>query len=185
MSSEVNNKEYTNDWYDVGAPRFKMVLWYFVNVVFFINPLNPVSPLKIKLLRLFGAKIGIGVVIKPNVNIKYPWKLTIGDYTWIGERVWIDNLGNVDIGSNVCISQGALILCGNHDFKSSRFDLIVGDIIIEDGCWIGANATVCPGVVMYTHSVLTVNSVASKDCQSYSINKGNPAENISAREIHK
>ncbi|MGC6413884.1 MAG: WcaF family extracellular polysaccharide biosynthesis acetyltransferase [Bacteroidia bacterium] len=183
MSNPVDNETFNNDWYNSGASKLKMLLWYFINVLFFLNPLNPISSIKVFFLRLFGAKIGKGVLIKPSVNIKYPWKLTIGDHTWLGEKVWIDNLGKVDIGSNVCISQGALILCGNHDYRSSKFELIVGDIIIENGCWIGANATVCPGVVMFSHSVLSVNSVASKDCQPYSINKGNPAENIRAREI--
>lgn len=72
---------------------------------------------KIWMLRKFGAKIGKGVFIKPLVNIKYPWNLDIGDYTWIGENVWIDNLTQVKIGSNVCISQGAMLLCRNHNYK--------------------------------------------------------------------
>ena len=80
-----------------------------------MNPLNPFSGLKVFLLQLFGAKVGKGVVIKPNVNIKYPWLLEIGDYTWIGERAWIDNLAQVKIGKNCCISQGAMLLCGNNN----------------------------------------------------------------------
>ena len=82
---------YDNSWYNPGSP-IKRFVWYFVNVLFFINPLNPFSGFKVWLLRVFGAKIGKGVNIKPCVNIKYPWLLEIGDYTWIGENVWIDNL---------------------------------------------------------------------------------------------
>lgn len=104
----------------------KGFIWYFVNVLFFINPMNPISGLKVFLLRLFGAKIGKGVVIKPGVNIKYPWLLTIGNNVWIGEKVWIDNLDNVTIANDVCISQDAILLCGNHNYKKSTFDLIVG-----------------------------------------------------------
>ena len=75
---------YNNSWYASGGSRLKRLIWYFINVLFFINPLNPISGLKVLLLRWFGAKIGKGVVIKPSVNIKYPWRLEIGDYTWIG-----------------------------------------------------------------------------------------------------
>src|SRR3712207_2062095 len=91
-NSTVDLSKYNNDWYSHGASKLKRVVWHFVNVLFFINPLNPISSLKIFLLRIFGAKIGKGVVIKPSVNIKHPWFLTIGNYTWIGENVWIDNL---------------------------------------------------------------------------------------------
>ena len=112
--------KYDNRWYKPGNP-VKRALWYFCNVFFVLNPWNPFSGLKKAILRLFGAKIGKGVVIKPAVNIKYPWKLEIGDYVWIGENAWIDNLGKVTIGSNSCISQGALLLCGNHNYKRENF----------------------------------------------------------------
>ena len=67
---------------------------------------------------MFGAKIGKGVIIRPGVSVKYPWKLQIGDNTWIGENVWIDNLSNIIIGKNVCVSQGAMLLSGNHNYKN-------------------------------------------------------------------
>ena len=135
-------------------------------------------------MRLFGAKIGKGVVIKPAVNIKYPWFLTIGDNSWVGENVWIDNLGKVEIGSNVCISQGALLLCGNHDYKKTGFDLIVGDILLEDGVWIGAKAIVTGNVVCKSHAILTAGSITSKDLEAYSIYRGNPAEFVRERKMN-
>lgn len=174
---------YDNGWYRTGAGKIKMALWYFTNVLFFINPLNPVSGLKVMLLRLFGARVGKGVVIKPSVNIKYPWFLEIGDHTWIGENVWIDNLAKVKIGSNCCLSQGSMLLCGNHNYKKSSFDLIVKPIILEDGSWVGARSTVCPGVRLRTHSILTVDSVATETLEAYSLYKGNPAVKIRERNI--
>jgi putative colanic acid biosynthesis acetyltransferase WcaF len=86
---QVNNASYKTT-IDIGASRPKQWLWYFVNVIFFKNPLNIFSSSKVLLLKLFGAKLGKGIVIKPSVNIKYPWKLVAGDDTWIGEKVWID-----------------------------------------------------------------------------------------------
>jgi putative colanic acid biosynthesis acetyltransferase WcaF len=176
-------KSFNNDWYKPGAGSLTLLVWYFINVLFFKNGWFPfVAPKRI-LLRLFGAKIGKGVVIKPCVNIKYPWKLIIGDYTWIGENVWIDNLSEVKIGANACISQGALLLCGNHDYSKSTFDLMTQSIIIDDGVWIGANAVVCGGVTCHSHSVLAVQSVASKNLEDYTIYRGNPAQPVRKREI--
>ena len=183
MENPVDLSKYNNDWYNPGKNSIIRIMWYFVNSLFFINSLNGSSGLKKFLLKLFGAKIGKGVVIKPGVNIKYPWKLTIGDYTWIGERVWIDCLDDVTIGSNCCLSQGALILSGNHNYKKTTFDLMIAPIIIEDGVWIGAESTVTGGTVCGAHSVLSVKSVASSNLEPYGIYRGNPAEKIKERVI--
>jgi putative colanic acid biosynthesis acetyltransferase WcaF len=174
--------KYDNTWYHPGK-KVVCVLWYFVNVLFFVSHMIPLSGLKVWLLKLFGAKVGRGVVIKPGVNIKYPWKLVIGDHSWIGEDVWIDNLEHVIIGSNVCISQGAMLLCGNHNYKKSSFDLIVKEIHLEEGAWVGAKSTVCPGVTLNSHAILSVGSVANKDLDGYSIYQGNPAIKVREREI--
>jgi putative colanic acid biosynthesis acetyltransferase WcaF len=176
------HKNYNNRWYKPGS-LLKRTVWYFVNVIFFKSSYFPFSKLKVIILRLFGAKVGVGVVIKPNVSIKYPWFLKIGSNSWIGEEVWIDNLANVELGENVCLSQNALLLCGNHNFKLSSFDLIIKPIILEDGVWIGAKSVVCGGVICHSHSVLTVGSVTSKSLDAYSIYKGNPAEKIKDRVI--
>ena len=165
---------FNNSWYKKGGSSLKCLTWYIVNAVFF-NSAFPVSSVKCSLLRLFGANVGTGVVIKPFVNIKYPWNLKVGNNVWIGEKVWIDNLGFVQLNDNACISQGAMLLCGNHNYKKESFDLMVGDILIEDGAWIGAMSVVCPGVNVGSHAVLTVNSVAVSNLLPYKIYQGNPA----------
>ena len=163
------------------GPWLVRFLWVIVSGLFFQNWLPWPSALKRTLLRLFGASIGRGVVLKPRVTIKYPWKLTVGDHCWIGENVWIDNLGQVTIGSHCCLSQGALLLCGNHNYKKPTFNLMVGDITLEDGVWIGARASVGPGVTCGSHSVLTMESVANQDLEAWMICRGNPAEAKSKR----
>jgi putative colanic acid biosynthesis acetyltransferase WcaF len=115
-------------------------------------------------------------MIKPHVTIKYPWFLTIGNYTWIGENVWIDNLAQVDIGAHACLSQGALLLTGNHDYRQPAFDLVLRPIRLEEGVWIGARAIVCPGVTCRSHAVLSVGAVATADLEPYSVYAGNPAQ---------
>ena len=173
---------YTNSWYRPG-PRWKIALWILVSSLFFSHSLAIGSRWKCFLLRLFGAMIGEGVIIKPSVSIKYPWFLTIGRNVWIGEKVWIDNLANVKIGNNVCISQGAFLLTGNHNYSRSSFDLSIKPIIIEDGVWIGARAIVCPGMYCESQSVLTVQSVATKRMVENTIYQGNPAIPVKERII--
>jgi putative colanic acid biosynthesis acetyltransferase WcaF len=173
---KVDLGRFNNDWYQSGASLLKRSIWFIVNVVFFINPLNPFVLLKTILLKMFGAKLGKGVIIKPSVNIKYPWNLVIGNNVWIGEAVWIDNLGPVLIGDNTSVSQGALLLTGSHNYKNIGFDLIVKGITLEDGVWIGAKSIVCPGVICKSHSILTVGSVATTDLEAYFIYQGTPAQ---------
>ncbi len=174
---------YDNNWYKPGS-RWKILLWFLLNPVF-VNTYLPIPVgLKNSLLRLFGAKIARGVVIKPAVNIKYPWLLTVENDVWIGEKVWIDNLAPVHIGANACLSQGAMLLCGNHDFRKPTFDLIVKSITLEEGAWIGAQAVVCPGVTVHSHAVLAVGSVATKPLEAYGVYQGNPAVFVKKREIN-
>jgi putative colanic acid biosynthesis acetyltransferase WcaF len=172
---------FDNSWYKPGGNALKRFLWYFTNAIVFKSSLFPVSGLKVILLRLFGARVGKGVNIKPCVNIKYPWRLSIGDYTWIGEEVWIDNQVEISIGSHSCISQGALLLCGNHNYKTETFDLIVKPIVIEEGGWIGAKTVVCPGVTCKSHAILTAGSVATQTLEAYSVYQGNPAVKVRER----
>lgn len=176
-----NLKNYNNSWYKPGRNLFTQFLWYWINIIFFKSSIFTNSSLKVFLLRIFGCKAGKGIVIKPNVNIKYPWRLTIGNYVWIGENAWIDNLDDISIGSNVCISQGAMLLCGNHNYTKETFDLFIGKINLEDGSWIGAKSIVCPGVTCFSHSILTAGSVATKDLDAFYIYQGNPAIKVKNR----
>jgi putative colanic acid biosynthesis acetyltransferase WcaF len=174
--------KFSNNWYKPGAGIVKRALWYWVNLVFFKSAF-PFYGVKKALLKLFGAKVGTGFVIKPFVNIKYPWNLIIENNVWIGEEVWIDNLALVTLKSNSCVSQGALLLCGNHNYKKTTFDLIVGEIILEEGAWAGAKSIVCGGVTVGSHSVLTAGSTATQSIEEYFIYQGNPAVKVKPRLI--
>lgn len=182
QSKKVNNAAYKTTIV-VGAGKSKQVTWYLVNILFFKNSLNVSSGLKVFLLKSFGAQIGAGVVIKPGVNIKYPWKLQVGNDSWIGEGVWIDNLSQVVLGSSVTLSQGAMILTGSHDHTKETFDFISFPVSLQDGCWIGARAVVYGGVTAGSHSILGINAVAESNLNPYTIYKGNPAVPVLKRNI--
>lgn len=174
MKSFVDLSTFDNSDYKPGS-KIKIVIWFIIGRIF-INTYLPIPIFfKVFILRLFGAKIGKKLIIKPKVLIKYPWFLEVGNNVWIGEKAWIDNLAKVIIEDNVCISQGALLLTGNHDYKKVTFDLMAKPIHLEPGVWIGANSVVCPGVTCHLNSMLTVGSIATKDLEENGIFQGNPA----------
>jgi putative colanic acid biosynthesis acetyltransferase WcaF len=175
--------KFTTGDYKVGASKPKVLLWYLFDYYLFNSAIPWPNKLKLSILSLFGAKVGSGINIKPKVRIKNPWRLTIGDNCWIGESVWIDNLEDVIIGSNVCLSQGVMLLTGNHDYTLPDFPYRLGKIHIEDGAWIGAQSVVCPGVTCESHAILTVNSVATKQLEAFGIYAGNPAVFIRKRKF--
>lgn len=179
----VELSSFSAEGFNKGASLYKRATWYFVNALFVRASWNPFALPKIWLLRLFGAEIGHGLVFKNNVNIKSPWNLAVGDHCWIGENVWIDNLDKVYIGNNVCISQGALLLTGNHDYTRVSMPFRNAPIKIDDGVWIGANTTVCAGVTAHQNAILTVGSMTSKDLDANGIYQGVPAVKIRERKL--
>jgi putative colanic acid biosynthesis acetyltransferase WcaF len=179
----VDLASYSEAHFNRGASKPRELLWLFVSLILFrLCPLN-LSPLKRAVLRVFGARIGIGVTIKPQVKITFPWKLNVGDHVWLGEECWLLNLERITIGSNVCISQRAFLCTGNHNYKSPTFDLIVKPIHVEEGAWIGAAAWVGPGVTAGNHAVLTAGSIATSNLEPFGIYQGNPAAPIKKRII--
>jgi putative colanic acid biosynthesis acetyltransferase WcaF len=167
---------------DKGSP-IKKILWFYISAIVFQSAYFPFNVIKVRLLRLFGAKIGQGVNIKPQVYIKYPWRLEIGNHVWIGEKVWIANEGVVKIGNNVCISHECLILTGGHNFKKKYFDVYANPTTIEDGVWLGAQSSVGGGILIGSHAVLAMKSVANSNLEPYGIYRGNPAVKVKERVI--
>jgi putative colanic acid biosynthesis acetyltransferase WcaF len=167
--------------FDRGAGVIKEALWLIIRLVLFQLCPFSFSALKRAVLRSFGARIGRGVILKPQVKITFPWKLEVGDSVWLGEECWILNLERVVIGSNVCISQRAFLCTGSHNYKLPTFDLIVKPITIEDGAWLGAASWVGPGVTVGSHAVLSAGSVATKNLEAWGVYQGNPAEWVKAR----
>jgi len=144
----IDLTKYNNTGFSRGTPRWKEFLWWVFRSLLFA-PWFPIpSPIKVAVLRLFGATVGTGVVIRSQVNITFPWRVEIGDHVWIGDEVMILSLDQVKIGSNVCISQRAFLCTGNHDFGKETFDLITQPIEIGNSCWIAASAFIGPGAVV-------------------------------------
>lgn len=119
--------------------------------------------------------------MKPGVRVKFPWRLSVGDHAWIGEQVWIDNLAEVSVGAHACLSQGAYLCTGSHDWSSEAFDLITRPIVIEDHAWLGAGAALAPGAIMRKGAVLSMAAFGRGELSEWTIYAGNPAAPVRKR----
>ena len=180
--SSVDLSAYTTGDYDPGSCG-RRVGWYVVSRIFFDTAIPWPSALKALLLRAFGAEVGESVVLKPRVRIKAPWFLTVGDHAWIGEEAWIENVARVRVGAHACLSQGAFLVSGNHDWSSPTFDLRLGPIEVGQGAWVGAKAILCPGTEVGSHTVLQAGSVGKGTLEANGIYEGNPAVRIGTRTL--
>jgi putative colanic acid biosynthesis acetyltransferase WcaF len=181
--AKVDLSLFRNEGFQRGRPIAVEFFWRMVSALIFQSAFIPFYGLKRSLLRSFGAQIGRNVLIKPRVFITFPWKVSIGDHSWIGEETWLDSLDRIDIGSNVCISQRAYLCTGSHNSKSSHFDLVTKPIVVEDGAWLGAGAQIAPGVRLGMHCFVTLGSVVKEDVKPNAVVSGNPARFVRERVI--
>jgi putative colanic acid biosynthesis acetyltransferase WcaF len=181
-ASVVQLRKYSNAWFRRGRSRFVEALWLLLEAAL-VRSWVPGGFHRRLILRAFGATIGKRVVIKPGVRIKFPWRLEIGNDSWIGEDVWIDNLAPVQIGANCCISQGVYICTGSHDWATLTFDLIVKPVQIKDGAWLASRSVIGPGVLVGEGAVLSLGSVATSDLAPWGIYQGVPATLMRQRRV--
>ncbi len=153
---------FTGAGYDKGRPPTTQLAWMLVSGLVFRRWWCPAA-LRVAILRAFGATIGEGVLIRHEVKIHWPWKLTIGDHSWIGEQVWILDLEPVTIGRQVCLSQGVLLCTGSHDRHSPTFEFDNAPIVIEDGAWVATRATVLRGVTIGADAVVGATALVTTD----------------------
>ena len=164
-----------------GRSKAVEAVWYLIKCAFFLTALPWPSSLKCALLRLFGARIGAHVRIKPRVNVHFPWKLEVGDHTWIGEEVFLLNMEPIVIGAHCCISQRAFLCTGNHDFREVNMPFRNRPIVVEEGAWIGAQSFVGPGITVGSEAVVAAGSVVTKSLPRGMRCTGNPCTPLGPR----
>lgn len=166
-----------------GKNAFTVQLWWFVQALLFKTSPQVCYGWRRFLLRLFGAKIGKNVIIRPTAKITYPWKVTIGDYSWIGDDVVLYSLGDIEIGDNVVVSQKSYLCAASHDYKKEDFPIFDKKIVIEDECWLATDVFVAPGITIKKGTVVGARSSVYKDLPPNKVCVGNPAIIIKEREI--
>lgn len=155
-------RSFTLTGYDKGRGKPVQALWFAVMNTVFMAWFCP-ARVRVMILRAFGARIGDRVLIRHRVRVLWPWKLTIGDDSWIGEGAWLLNLEPITIGSDVCVSQEAFLCTGSHDHRTTDFRYRNGPISVQDGAWVAARATVLAGVTIGRHAVVSAGTVLAHD----------------------
>ena len=166
-----------------GRNAFVVQLWWLVQSILFSNSPQFMYGFRRFLLRLFDAKIGKNVIIRPTAKITYPWKISIGDFSMIGDDVVLYSLGEIEIGKNVVISQKSYICAASHDYLKSDFPIFAKKVTIEDQCWLATDVFVAPGITIGKGTVVGSRSSVYKDLPSNKVCIGNPAKIIRERKV--
>ena len=180
MIQQLDRYRTPPDWHP-GAPLLIRTLWFCLGAPLLSARWLPGSAWRVALLRAFGSRIGSGCRLKPGLRVKFPWRLCVGHACWLAEDAWLDNLASITIGDRVCLSQGAYLCTGNHDFRSPGFELRLGPITIAADAWIAARAVLAPGTQIGPGAVVALAAVVSGTVPARAIVRGNPAVVVGVR----
>lgn len=180
----VDLRRYDQSWYSPGRSKGVILLWWLLQAVIFPLTLHAHHAPRRMLLRWFGAQIGRGVVIRPTARFHYPWKIEIGDYSWIGSGVELYSLGYIRIGSHAVVSQNSYLCAGSHDVRDRAFGLKAEPITIENGVWIASDCFVGPGVTVGANTVVGARSSVFSDLPEGHICLGSPCKPIRPRQMN-
>lgn len=166
-----------------GRSAIVVQLWWLVYAALFRTSPQFLYGWRRFLLRLFGANIGKKVIIRPTARITYPWKVSIGNYSWIGDDVVLYSLGNITIGENTVISQRSYICTGTHDYNSHDFRIYAEDIDVGSKCWLATDVYIAPGITIEDGVVVGARSSVFSNLEAQKIYVGSPAKSIKQRQI--
>lgn len=164
-----------------GRGAFNVQLWWLIQSCFFSTSPQFMYGWRCFLLRLFGAKIGRNVLIRPSVRVTYPWKLTICDYAWVGDQVELYTLGEITIGAHAVVSQRSYLCTGSHDPASRSFRIFAKPIVIEEGAWLATDVFVAPGVTIGRNALIGARSSVFADAKADFVHVGSPAKPVRER----
>ena len=164
-----------------GRPEWYVQLWWLVQWFLFRPSPQVLYGWRRFLLRAFGAHIGQHVLIRPTAMVTYPLKLSIGDYSWIGDDVVLYSLGEIKVGAHTVISQRSYLCTGTHDHTAPTFDIQAHPVHIGDQVWVATDVYVAPGVEIGTGSVIGARSSVYTSLPGGMICYGSPAKPVKPR----
>lgn len=176
--------QYHQPGFDAGRPKVIIMLWWLLQAIIFPLTLHASHKPRCALLRLFGAKVGKNVVIRPTARFTYPWKVEIGDYSWVGDDVVFYSLAPIRIGQHCVISQKSYLCTGSHDYTDPTFALVTAPIVIENGVWVTTDCFVGPGVRIGANALIGARSSVFSDMPAQQICTGTPCKPRKPRVIN-
>jgi putative colanic acid biosynthesis acetyltransferase WcaF len=179
----VDLRRYDQSWFERGRPGWYILLWWLVQGVLFPLTSHSAQGLRVRLLRWFGARIGQGVIIRPTARFTYPWKVEIGNHSWVGDDVVFYSLDQISVGQHCVISQKTYLCTGSHNLQDPTFGLQTAPIAIGNGAWVAADCFVAPGVQIGANTVVGVRSTVLQDMPNQQVCWGNPCQPRYRREM--
>lgn len=181
MTNKIRLDLYDQSDYSRGKSGLIVLLWWFIQGTIFRFSLHNMYRWRAWLLRKFGATIGHDVRVRASTKFTYPWKVTIGDHSWIGDNVEFYSLDQIVVGSHCVISQNTYLCTGSHKLNDPSFGLITKPIVIKDGAWVASDVFVYPGITIHEMSVAGARSTIVKDIPANEIHAGYPAKFLKER----
>ncbi|MBZ5749054.1 putative colanic acid biosynthesis acetyltransferase [Metabacillus rhizolycopersici] len=181
MKNIIKLNKYNQEWYSKGKSNFIVLLWWLVQGTLFRFSLHNMYRWRNFLLRIFGAEIGKGVQVRSSAKFTYPWKVSIGNYSWVGDDVYFYSLDRIKVGNNCVVSQKAYLCTGSHNIKDIHFGLITSPIVIKDGAWVASDVFVYPGATIHEMGVVAARSTVIRDVPTNEVHAGSPAKFIKKR----
>lgn len=178
---KIDLSKYNQSWYSRGRSSLVVLMWWFIQGTIFRFSIHNMYGWRNFLLRLFGAQVGKSVQIRASAKFTYPWKVSIGDYSWIGDNVQFYSLDTISVGKNCIVSQESYLCTGSHNIKDPYFGLITRPIVIKDGAWVASDVFVYPGVTIHEMAVVAARSTVTKDIPVKEVYAGSPAKFIKNR----
>ncbi|MCM3748263.1 WcaF family extracellular polysaccharide biosynthesis acetyltransferase [Paenibacillus pasadenensis] len=183
MRNRIRLDQYDQSWYSRGKSGLFVLLWWLVQGSLFRYSLHPMYAWRRFLLRLFGAQIGKGVQVRATARFTYPWKVSIGDYSWIGDDAEFYSLDRIEVGSHCVISQRSYLCTGSHDIADPAFGLITKPVVIRDGAWVASDVFVYPGVTVGVMGVVAARSTVTRPVPDGEVHAGTPAVYVKQRFV--
>jgi len=164
-----------------GRSDLTVLLWQTVQQTLFAWSPQPAYGWRRWLLRLFGAEVGRGVLVRPTVRVTYPWKVKLGDHCWIGDNAELYSLGPITIGQHAVVSQRSYVCAATHDYNDISFPLVAKAVVVEREAWVAADCFIAPGITIGAGAIVGARSTVLKDVLPSTIMAGSPLKQIGNR----
>ena len=179
----VDLSKYDQSNFDRGRASWVVIVWWLVQAVAFPLSLHNFNGFRCWLLRLFGAKIGKNVIVRPTARFTYPWKVTIGDHSWVGDDVVFYSVDSIYVGSHAVVSQKSYLCTGSHDIQRHQFPLTTAPIKIGNGAWVATDCFIAPGVTIGANSVIGARSSVFRSIPPQQVAWGSPCKAHYERKV--
>ncbi len=144
-----------------------------------LNTSTDVNQFRERLSDIIGTKIDESTIIFAPLHTNFGRHISIGKNIFINHACSFLDLGGITIEDNVLIGPKVNLVSENHPIDPTQRKSLIGKpILIKKNAWIGAAATILPGITVGENSIVAAGSIVTKDVPDNTVVAGNPAKQI-------